>query len=233
MIESYFEYCIKRCDDYDIASVCDIYKTKTDIIQAAKQGFNGEKILGQVHLISGADSFLLDNGFVCRERMGRDIKKLYNRFTSKIEKMKETNGKCMDVGREYMFNALIELNWLIPSLYKPIVEGNQSCVELLESQDECKFWLQKAISEEIYDGAIRSKEYSEHFKEAQSFKYSIFTGLIPYPEVNDYISAVGDDYRGLKQQEEYNRTESINYMALFFGLTATAALAEKIRRMDS
>ena len=89
MIESYFEYCIKQCDDYDIASVCDIYKTKTDIIQAAKQGFNGEKILGQVHLIRGADSFLLDNGFVCRERMGRDIKKLYNRFTSKIEKMKE------------------------------------------------------------------------------------------------------------------------------------------------
>lgn len=233
MTDSYFEYCIKQCEDMDIVSVCDIYKTKAEILKAAQEGFNGsERILGQVHLIRAASSFLQDNGFVCYENLGRDIKRLYDRFMNNIMELKEINSKCIDVDRETMFNVMIDFNWLLSSLYKAFSERSQSKVALLDSSNERDYWFQKAVVEEIYNGALRDKEYSEHFKEAQGFKYSIFTGMIPYKEVNDYLAVAGDSYTGLRQQETYYRTESVDYMALFFGVIATAALAEKIRRAN-
>ena len=232
-MESYFEYCIKQCDDEDIAIFCDLYKTKAEILRVAKLGFGGcTNILVQGYLIPAASTFLEDNGLAAYDNMNRDLRKLYDRYTCNIKKMKSDSDNRILVDNDALFDVLVDLIWLIPSLYKPYTEGEllEENNGLIESRDLRIQWLKTALKKEAYDYAWSSMETSEHFKEAQNVKYSFFPRLIPYSEVRSFIETFGDDSSQLKRMEKGCYLGSIESMSLFFGLIATAARAEKIRR---
>ncbi len=233
LTESYLEYCIENCEDTDIAIFSDIYKTKKDLFNAAKQGFNGcDDILGQGNIIIASKSVLLDEGLVCYENFNRDTRKLYDRFVHNISKLNDDNSKRIDVDKDFLFDTLVDLNWLISSLFKPIAENSVSGeIALIVSYPERCIWLKKALNI-LYNTALRDKETGEHYKEAHSGLYTIFTGAIPYREVKDYIVATNATSSDLIKQERHFYNESIEYMALYYALITTAAVYERIRKNE-
>lgn len=90
--------------------------------------------------------------------------------------------------------------------------------------------MKKALEDVIYEAALNDKERYEQYKSAQLMRYQIFPGVHPDPQVRD-IYAQGCTSSDFKNLESQAHECSIRRMALFYGLTATAARAEEIRRI--
>ncbi len=231
MIESYFEYILSMCGDTTLSSVCNIYKTKADSISAAKKGFNGKNyILGQGLLIFAAEDFIAENGYIADSELGKDAKKVLSRFCRNLKKMKKDNQQRIEVDKEFMFNSLTDLNWLLSSKYYYVKNNLSGKIELLTLPTLIRIWLKKALEDVIYEKALYYQERCEQYSSAQLFRYQLLSGAHPDSEVKK-LYAQGYTSSDFESLESQTRECSIKCMALFFGLTATAARVEEIRRM--
>lgn len=231
MTNSYVEYILSRCNDTAVSSVCRLYKTNADLISSAQKGFNGtEYILGQELLIYAAEDFIAENGYIVDGELGKDTRKVLSRFRRNLNRMKTDNRQRIDIDREFMFNSMTDLNWLLSSKYYYTQKKLVGKIELLKSSTMIRIWVKKALEDEIYKTALYDEERCKQYESAQLMRYQIFSGVHPDSQVRDLYAqgCTGSDFKNLEAQA---RECSIRRMALFYGLTATAARAEEIRRM--
>lgn len=144
--------------------------------------------------------------------------------------MKTENRQRIDIDREFMFNSLTDLNWLLSSKYYYTQKNLAGKIELLKSSTMIRIWVKKALEDVIYETALYDEERCKQYESAQLIRYQIFSGVHPDSQVRDLYAkgCTGSDFKNLEAQA---RECSIRRMALFYGLTATAARAEEIRRM--
>ena len=134
MAESYFEYTLSQCNECVIPSVCNLYETKEKLLEDARKGFNGKDyILGQGLLIGAAEDFVSNDGYIVSSELNGDAMKLHTRFLKQLIAMKEENWRHVDIDREKMFNALVDLNWLLTSKYMHIQRKQNGKISLLSS----------------------------------------------------------------------------------------------------
>lgn len=231
MTKSYVEYVLSKCNDAAVSNVCRLYKTKVDLISSAQKGFNGtDYILGQGLLIYAAEDFIAENGYIVDSELGQDARKVFSRFCRNLKEMKIENRQRIDIDREFMFNSLTDLNWLLSSKYYYTQKNLVGKIELLKSSTMIRIWVKKVLEDVIYETALYDEECCKQYESAQLIRYQIFSGVHPDSQVRDLYAkgCTGSDFKNLEAQA---RECSIRRMALFYGLTATAARAEEIRRM--
>ena len=231
MVQSYFEYTLKQCDDSVIPDVCIPYKTKSELLKKATTGFNGNRyILGRDRLVSAAAELIAENGYIVISALGRDAEKLYLRIERNIKEMEKKIWNHIDIDQERLFDILVDLNWLISSIYIHEQRGERGDISLLTSSTTICKGIKKGLSEVLYENALYEQDRSEQYETAQMTRYAFLPGMHPDPQVRDYFGQ-GYTYSDFKSLQEKARECSIRKMALFYGLTATAAKAEQIRRM--
>ena len=230
MTESYVEYILSKCSDSAVAFVCNRFKTKEALLKAAMRGINGEtRILGQWNIISHSFD-LVNDSYIDVRRLNHDAEKLHRKIYDNFKSMKnEAQNRC-DIDKERLFNALVDLNWLIASYYKCDDNEHHGQIPLLESSLKIRYALKKALDDLFYDQALYDLERSEQYESATKIGYQILSGLHPDAEVRELYSQgyTGSDFRERKKQAF---DCGVKNLALYFALTATAARTEQIRRM--
>ena len=230
MVESYFEYVLSRSTDSSLASVCSIFGNRTDLQMEALKGFNGSNyILGQGDLIFAAIELLSSNGYFEEFRFNQDALRILQKCRDRLNNLKDQNKQHIDVDREYLFDVLTDVNWLLSSYYYNVQHNVVGKWPLLESPSRSRIWIKKALGDVIYKEALYDKDRSEQYRTAQLKRYQIFRGVHPDAQVKEFF-AKGYTASDFKELESQARKCSIRHMALFFGLTATAAREETIRR---
>lgn len=231
MVKSYVEYILLDCDDSSVSRVSTRFKTKDEFLSSAMKGFNGKSnILGQGYLINSAVGLAGENGYLSSRNLGRDAEKVHLRCTNHLGKMYRENRACTDVDREQMFNVLTDVNWLLSSKYFHDHKNRNGLVTLLESPIMIRIWAKNALEDVLYRTALEAGERSKQYETAQLFRYQISPLFHRDPEVRAMLSQ-GYAPSDFKELQLKAHDESIEFMALFYGLTATAARAENIRRM--
>ena len=158
MPESYLEYALDICSDFIISKFCLLYKTKIELLNAARKGFNGEKyILGQGLLILGLRDLFSDDGYFIYNKLNNDSKKLYLRCKKSIDNMLEINFRQVDISKEEMFGVLVDVNWLLVSNYIHLKEKQTGKVALREDIASIRIETKNALMEVLYDSALYYK----------------------------------------------------------------------------
>lgn len=227
MKESYVEYIISQCSDLVVASVCKRFKTKDELLKAALKGINGRTyILGQWNILSHSFD-VVDN--IDIHRLSYDAKKLHHKTQNNFQIMKSEAQNHHYIDKERLFDALVDLNWLLVSYYKYDNE-HQKQIPLLENSLQIRNELKIALEDLFYDNALYDIERSQQYESAIKVRYQIFNGLHPDAEVRELYSKgyTGYDFKERKKQA---LDHGVKNMALYFALTATSARAEQIRRM--
>lgn len=230
MKESYVEYIISQCSDLVVASVCSRFKTKEELLKAALKGINGRTyILGQWNILSHSFD-IVDKSYIDVHRLSYDAKKLHRRIHNNFQIMKnEAKNHCY-IDKERLFDALVDLNWLIASYYKYDENEHQEQIPLLDNSLQIRDELKNALDDLFYDDALYFIERSQQYESATKIGYQIFNGLHPDAEVRELYSQgyTGNDFKERKKQA---LDCGVKNMALYFALTATLARTEQIRRM--
>ena len=201
MTKSYVEYVLSKCNDAAVSNVCRLYKTKVDLISSAQKGFNGtDYILGQGLLIYAAEDFIAENGYIVDSELGQDARKVFSRFCRNLKEMKIENRQRIDIDREFMFNSLTDLNWLLSSKYYYTQKNLVGKIELLKSSTMIRIWVKKVLEDVIYETALYDEERCKQYESAQLIRYQIFSGVHPDSQVRDLYAkgCTGSDFKNLE-----------------------------------
>ena len=126
----------------------------------------------------------------------------------------------------------MDLNWLLAS----VESAERGQVQLLVNPNEIEIALRKHLAK-LHESALLDSKECLYIREAREARKKFFIGFFKfqYDESRKY-TAMDEGFhflisdRELDDLEENFNDNSISKMTLFFGLTATAALAEDIRR---
>ena len=226
---SYYEYVANQCRDEAIPLVCSFCNTKDELLHKAQEGADGNKgIFGQGWLIAGAISCINDRSAFNLESMNKDALIVHKRCFIRLMKMRDESRDRIDVDRDFMFDVLVELNWLLGSMEQSI-EKSRSSIILMSDMTACRDSLRNALLD-IYSSAVEDHNECVYIDEALEARKRFFTRRYPFHFEGskkylspDYQTSTIEGWRS-----EY-QIRNIEKMALFLGLTITAAKAEEIR----
>ena len=221
--DNYFEYALSRCKSMNISAICEIVPTQAALRKKADKGFNGcRNITADWRLFKVVDICLHNDKIIDHIKLSEDALTIYQRcIDAELTREGLTYSFC--------FDRLADLIWLLSSVH---ISRNERKNSILLLSD--KSAIRTAIKEYLfglYNSAVLDNNECVYIDEAQKARNKFFSGLYPFKfeESMRYLSL---DYtsRNLDEEYTYYKNNSLNKMALFYGLTATAALIEDIRR---
>lgn len=222
LANTYFGYVLSQCIGNDIENICSVISTRAELINKGKEKFNGSgNITADWRLFDALIEFVNNPIIFNPNLFGEDTRKIYKRCISITYSFEEFNNY------ERVFEKLFHLNWILASNNNARdLEAKQ--VVLLSDPDVIKKSLRKYL-QGVYNTAIQDENEIKYIDEAIQAKGKIFQGLFPFQfeESRKYLSY---DYLELKRKKEDYIERSKNEMALFYGLTATAARTDDIWR---
>lgn len=223
MSETYFEYTLSQCRTQIIKTVCDVVPTRAALQKKAQEGFNGCRNIT-------ADRRLMETVAVCfqnPEIINPD--QLDDDCNIVFERCRRTVLSGENLEYEKVFDLLVEVNWLLASIQHNKARRTRN-IPLLNDPKLIRDCIREHLLG-LYNSAIDDYNECIYIDEALQARKKFFQGLYPfkYEESKRYLSldilhseleALRNDYQG----------NGICKMALFFGLTVTAALENEIRR---
>ncbi len=223
MTDTYFNYVLSQCQTQGIASICKVVFTRKSLLEMANSGFNGcRDITANWRLLEAVKDCLNNFGIIDPNALGRDASEIYNRCK---------NWDFSEDSKNYdrFFDLLVEFNWLQASIHE--AKNNASrYVDLLSDPIKIQHSLKEYLLD-VYNSAVRDSNQCVYIDEAIRAKGKIFTGLFPFQyEESKYYASQNCMVSDLRVMQEACKQNSLKGMSLFLGLTATAALAENIRR---
>ena len=223
MASTYFDYVLSQCRTSGIGSVCDVVSTRRALIEMAYSEFSGcHNITSDSRLCETVKVCLDNHGIIDPNTLGRDVLEVYSRCRTMAFSEER-------IDYERWFDLLVDFNWIQASIQNTR-NGSSGYVELLSDPVRIRRSLKKYLFG-VYEGAVQDSKECVYIDEAIQAKRKFFSGLFPfkYEESRYYASMdlLPSDLRTLQQDRRENSHKG---MALFFGLTATAALADNIRR---
>ena len=223
MANSYFEYALLQCQLSSISNICSVDSTTEALLERASGEFNGcNNITADHRLLKAVAGCLQNHDVIIPNRLDNDAKTIYDRCITFFEGNPE-------IGYERCFDHLVELNWLLASIHSA-KETRKHNISLLIDPEEILNSI-KSHLRELYNSAVHDNNECVYIQEALQAKKIIFSGLynFQYDSSRYYLSDIFSRSDLEKMESDY-RKNSIRKISLFYGLTATAALAESIRR---
>lgn len=222
MAESYFEYVLLQCLISSIDTVCRVDSTIEALKERASKGFNGcRNIIDDCRMNKSVLGILQKTTIIDPKRLDDDAKTIY-------ERCKDFFLENCEKEYERYFDHLVDINWILASIQNA-KETKQRHVTLLTDPSKISHAI-KSYLFELYISAEHDKNKSDYIADALQARKKPFSGLsYHYEESRKYLSQDYSNYE-LEQMESNYRNNSICKMTLFYELTATAALAENIRR---
>lgn len=223
MADTYFDYVLSQCRTQSIESVCSVDSTRKALQERAAQGFNGcNNVTTDWRLLKVVSTCLQNPDIIANERLNEDAQTIFLRcksfFLSDVEK-----------GYGCYFDHLVELNWLFASIQNAN-ETNQGIISLLIDPDKVLDALNSHLLG-LYNSAIHDNNECVYIEEAIQARKKFCTGLYAFKyEESKYYLSLDFTISNLTNMKDELRDNSICKMALFYGLTATAALTDSIRR---
>lgn len=222
MANTYFDYVLSQCRTQGISAICEVVSTRKALTDMANSGFNGCKnITADWRLTETVEDCLYNHRKIDPNALSRDALEIYNRCRA----ISFSDG----INYDRLFDMLVDFNWLQASIQNAKKEPPRS-IELLSDPIRIRCSLKEYLLD-VYTGAVQDSNDCVYIDEAIQAKGKFFTGLFPFKhEESRYYASpdfITSDLRSIQQDRRENSHKG---MALFFGLTATAALAENIRR---
>lgn len=221
MADTYFDYVLSQCRVQGISSVCAVFSTCETLIERAYLGFNGCNDITADRRLFETLKVCLDNyGIIDPNKLGRDALELYN-------KCRTVAFSDESISYDRFFDLLVDFNWLQASIQDA---KNGRHIDLLSDPIRIRHALKEYLLN-VYNDAVQDSNDCVFIGEAIQAKGKIFTYFFPFQyEESRYYASPDFSTSELISMKQDRMENSHNGMALFFGLTATAALAENIRR---
>ena len=225
MSESYFEYTLLQCRSQVIKNVCNVFSIRRELIKKAHDSFNGyDNITTDRRLFKSAGICFQNHSIIDPDKLNNDALIVYTRCKDAL-----LSEELLDY--DQWFNFLTEVNWLFASI-QYANQTNSRRIMLLSDLEIIRGCLRDYL-QELYDSAVEYSNECVYINEALRARQRILTGLYPFEheESRQYLSP-DISYSYLESLLNELREESIGKMALFYGLTATAALENEVRRFS-
>lgn len=228
MQDTYFDHILSRYKGKSIALVSSVFPTKDKLQEAAREEFNGcRNIITDCRLIDAAMLFLKNSDLGDTRSLSVDTKIVFDRCWDRFQQMRESIRAREAVNYDFLFDTMVDCCWLASSMQYSR-EKNSGRINLLDDPNQIRVFL-RLFLKSLHNFAISEMNEWTRISEAMKPKWQIFMGLCPDPEVQKYLSR-DLSHSDLERMLEERKDNSMNKMALFYGLTATSALAENIRR---
>ena len=223
MADTYFEYVLSQCRSPVISTVCEVVSSREALIEKANSGFNGcNNITADWRLLETVKDCLDKHDIIDPNLLGRDSWEVYN----KCRTIAFSDGS---ISYDRFFDLLVDFNWLQASIQNT-KKGSSRYIELLSNPVIIRHSLKEYLLG-VYNGAVQDSSECVYIDEAIQAKGKFFTGLFPFQyEESRYYASPDFSLQELRAMQQDRKENSHKGMALFFGLTATAALAENITR---
>ena len=223
MADTYFDYILSQCQTQRIREICEVFSTCKALVENAKSGFNGcNNITADFRLFETVKRCLNNYGIIDPNVLGRDALEIYNRCRT----VAPSEGR---IDYDRLFDLLVDFNWLQASIQNAKNDSSRF-IELLSDPIIIRLALKEYLLD-VYNGAVQESNECVYIGEAMQARGRIFTGFFPFKHEESRNYAFSNiSYLELKSMQQRKRENSYERMSLFFGLTATAALAEDIRR---
>ena len=232
MTDTYFDYVLSKCKTQRIRRVCERYSTREQLQKSVTETWNDHSSIIKDGELLFALRDLFQNGKLFRVcNVTGDSLIVFNRCKKSLDDIRTK--WCNRGGLDYdaLFNMLVELCWLLASNAVSERSGYRNVI-LLSNHDQLNKSL-RSFLDRLYDAAL--KEYNESVYIGEGISAKSEHPIIPalydnrYEESMRYIrsDSTRSELQDTKDQYEY----WCNYhLALYYGLTATAALADQIYR---
>lgn len=223
MANTYFDYVLSQCRTQGISTICAVVSTRKALIENANSVFNGcNNITADWRLFETLKVCLDNHEIIDPNTLGRDAQEIYNRCRTVAFSDRSIN-------YDGFFDLLVDFNWLQASIQSAKNERLRY-IDLLSNPIRIRRTLKEYLLG-VYNGAVQDSNECVYMDEAIQAKGKFFTGLYPFQyEESRYYASPDFLPSELRSMQQDRRENSHKGMALFFGLTATAALAEDIRR---
>lgn len=227
MINTYFDYVISQCRLAGIGSICAVYPTRKTLIENANKSFSGCKnVTADWRLLNVVSVCLQNHDIIEPNILNQDALSIYERCQRLF-----LQSRTFD-SAEYnkYFDGLVDLCWLLASV-QITKENNQRTCILESDPSKIREYLKRYLLE-LYNSSITDFNECVFIQEAMNARKKFFSGLydFQYEESKKYLSYQDFSITDLDELLDEYKENSISKMALFYGLTATSALAENIRR---
>lgn len=223
MEKTYFDYVLSQWKRIGVQRICEIYKTRDRFVEGALDSFNGcTDITSDWRLLNAISDYLRKHCLISPSRLSPDANEVYVRCKEFFLRMNTLNQSQYDA----CFDGLADLCWLLASidLYK---ENPQGYCDLECDPNKIRKGLKRYLAN-LYYSAINENNECVYIQEALQNRHKFFYSP-QNKEAKKYFSSSEYPCSELEKLWDSYREKSISNMALFYGLTATAALAEGIR----
>lgn len=232
MADSYFEYTLSKCKSSVIKTVCARYQLKQWLQKSVKEEWsNYGEITNDSELIyEVAELFRRGELLRCCDVNG-DSRIIYDRCISSILDIRINwrNGNGLDY--DNLFDALADVCWMVASVYAS-ERGRKENVILLCNQKQINESLRDYL-EFLYDAAIHEHNESVYIGEGIQAKnehpFLRYKYEYKYAESLRYINS-DLTIQELENRKQLQKGFCSRHLTLYYGLTATAALADNIRK---
>lgn len=215
---------MSKCKSQSISNVCNVVPTIDQLKVVASKGFGGcPNITSDSILTDALKDDLQSHVFSNPKQFDSDGRIIYERFKKKI--LNTT------LNYDELFDCLVDYIWLKASLGN----GERYPVRLLSNPTEITGAVRTMLLKR-YDSANMNYYKSNCIHEALQARKKFFSGLYPFRYEGSKEYLIRDEtgyvysFESLVQLESNTQKYSVSTMALFFGLTATAALADSYWR---
>lgn len=234
MADTYFNYTLSNCESLIIKNICERFPTIIKLKSSASNDWiEYKEILCDSEIVRAISVFFEQSKEHDIGIYLGDSQIIYNRCNSAFLHLREEWGKGKVLDYDRLFDILVDVNWILASRYDSI-QNNQRYVYLLSDQSR----MRKAIRlflDTVYVSAINYHNESIYVTEGiEAKKQHPFIPWLYDNQYNESYKYIRSDItlKELQEGKTFCKNACRNNLTMYYCLTATAALAESIRRGD-
>ena len=232
MADTYFDYVLSKCKFQSIDRVCNSFSLRALLQKSVTETWNNyPSIVRDEDLLFALRALFQEQGdFMACNILG-DSMIVYNRCKDSLDKIRTTWLRKEGLNYDSLFNALVDLCWLMASKANCERNGYRDVI-LLSNLDQINESLRSYL-DYFYDLAIKAHNETIYISEGINAKTEHPFIPILYNNIHkESLYYICSNCTPLDLQNEKSQYESQcrYHLTLYYGLTATAALADYILR---
>ena len=223
----YFNYIYSLCRSHSINNVCQIYRTKEELLSAEQKELKRLTRDGDLELIITSINNIEEEIEDVAVPLSKDANVVYKRCKTRLRDLKHSikaNGK---IDYETMFDVMIDYCWLLASIQSSL-EKEYDNIQLLSYLDSVDVFITRYLAEKYQDAQEDKKEIS-YIKEARRERKHILPTYPTNSNVRKYMSR-SFRHSDLDREEHFYRTSSTEKLLIFYGMTITSIKVAELRR---
>ena len=232
MTNTYFEYALSNCKSQVIKRVCERYSTKGKLIESVENEWGDyRRIISDRAVLQAIQTLFGSRGILDESFYSADSLVLYERCASVYSEIMCSWRKENAIEYERLFNSLIDICWLIASTYSSNTRKERYVI-LLSDQNIIHDSI-RSFLESVYETAISDHNEGVYISEGiNAKKEHLFFPWLYDNRFDQSMYYIRSDMtsRDLQYRKDEYVMDCRTRLSIYYSLTATAALAENIRR---